>query len=90
MDILFTLFHQMNGIVLVKHTQENMTMNKIQAVYTALNIRLQLQPTKLVDINVQNNSTMPIKCTIFDIISLNCKYKPHPSLFYSIPILHYS
>jgi len=25
-----------------------MTMNKIQAVYTAVNIRLQLQPTKLI------------------------------------------
>ena len=25
-----------------------MTMNKMQAVYTAVNIRLQLQPTKLI------------------------------------------
>ena len=31
---IFTLFHQMNGIALIKHKRENMTMNKIQAVYT--------------------------------------------------------
>ena len=28
-----------------KHKQENMAMNKIQAVCTAVNIRLQLRPT---------------------------------------------
>jgi len=30
-----------------KHKQENMTVNKIQAIYTTVNIRL-LQPTKLI------------------------------------------